>query len=658
MNVLGKRFIKLIWILGTILAFTGCGGDGGSGQVSTPSAQELAFNKLKNYATSNGSSEMPTVYDYMVAGVAGVDTDNVVDINAALAAATSDDINTIQELQTLINVNDPGKDTIPPVITILGANPAEIEEGGSYVDAGATALDDRDGNVSVQTIGAVDGSLAGIYTLLYTARDSANNLALAVRTVKVNSTADTTPPVITLNGDSNMSVYIDNGAYVELGAEAMDNRDGNITSLMNISGSVNTSALGVYTITYDVRDNSGNRVVATRTVNVIARFIALGNTGVVYDRISGLMWQDNADVSSNTYRWQGAKDVCAASSLNGFAGWFLPDRYLLSDTIQLYTFGYRPGDVWSSTEAGSTSGVIVNSYNASSTAVDKNYLRYARCVRQSDIVKPILILQGGDITLFEGDSYVENAIAYDNTDGDITDNIVITGTVDTSTVGAYTLNYQITDSNGNMSEDNRTVTVISDTVAPVITILGANPVVVAQNSTYTDAGATATDLNDGDVTADIVTGGDVVDTTTLGDYTVTYTVSDAAGNESNATRTVSVIQHFARDNTANIVTDNILRLQWTDDTNASSQLLDWNGANTYCSGLSMRIPTENELRSIVDTNYTPTIQSEFVNVASGVYWTNYNSTRDGHNRVVDFSTGNTDSSYSGGNAYIRCVKSF
>ena len=48
-------------------------------------------------------------------------------------------------------------------------------------------------------------------------------------------------------------------------------------------------------------------------------------------------------------------------------------------------------------------------------------------------------------------------------------------------------------------------------------------------STYIDAGATAVDNIDGDITANIVTV-NAVDVNTVGTYTVTYNVSDAAGN--------------------------------------------------------------------------------------------------------------------------------
>ena len=75
----------------------------------------------------------------------------------------------------------------------------------------------------------------------------------------------------------------------------------------------------------------------------------------------------------------------------------------------------------------------------------------------------------------------------------------------------------------------------------MITLLGDADVSVEFGSLYVDAGATALDDVDGDLTSSIVVGGDVVDTGVLGDYTITYNVSDAATNPAvEVTRTVHV----------------------------------------------------------------------------------------------------------------------
>jgi autotransporter-associated beta strand protein len=77
---------------------------------------------------------------------------------------------------------------------------------------------------------------------------------------------DTTKPVITLIGDS--SVNVDYGSsYTDLGATVDDNKDA--TRSLNGVGSVNTSASGSYTITFNTTDAAGNVAdTVTRTVVV------------------------------------------------------------------------------------------------------------------------------------------------------------------------------------------------------------------------------------------------------------------------------------------------------------------------------------------------------------------------------------------------------
>ena len=79
-----------------------------------------------------------------------------------------------------------------------------------------------------------------------------------------------------------------------------------------------------------------------------------------------------------------------------------------------------------------------------------------------------------------------------------------------------------------------------DNTAPVVTLIGESSITVTQNATYEDAGATATDNVDGDLTSNISTTSNV-DTSTLGTYTVTHSVSDASGNNGSASRQVVVV---------------------------------------------------------------------------------------------------------------------
>ncbi len=79
----------------------------------------------------------------------------------------------------------------------------------------------------------------------------------------------------------------------------------------------------------------------------------------------------------------------------------------------------------------------------------------------------------------------------------------------------------------------------ADVFAPVISIKGADEVVLEEGKSYADAGATATDNVDPSV--NVVTSG-FYNTNKAGTYTLTYSATDLAGNTATATRTIKVIR--------------------------------------------------------------------------------------------------------------------
>ena len=145
-------------------------------------------------------------------------------------------------------------DEIAPVITVTGDNPATVELGATYIDAGATA----DDGSTVTTTGTVDTNKVGSYTLTYSATDAAGNTGTSTRTVNV---VDTIAPVITVTGDNPATVIL-GATYVDSGATA----DGGET--VTTTGTVDTNKVGSYTLTYSATDAAGNTGTATRTVNV------------------------------------------------------------------------------------------------------------------------------------------------------------------------------------------------------------------------------------------------------------------------------------------------------------------------------------------------------------------------------------------------------
>lgn len=87
-----------------------------------------------------------------------------------------------------------------------------------------------------------------------------------------NPGADTTPPVITLNGSATVNLTV-GASWSDPGATATDAVDGRVN--VSVSGAVNTAAVGNYVLTYSASDSSGNTNTANRTV-----FVSTG-TGTV-----------------------------------------------------------------------------------------------------------------------------------------------------------------------------------------------------------------------------------------------------------------------------------------------------------------------------------------------------------------------------------------
>jgi len=78
-----------------------------------------------------------------------------------------------------------------------------------------------------------------------------------------------------------------------------------------------------------------------------------------------------------------------------------------------------------------------------------------------------------------------------------------------------------------------------DTTAPSITLYGDKNITLDLHQPYTEAGATAHDSKDGDLSSQVVITG-APDINNAGVYTVHYSVSDKAGNSGDESRTVTV----------------------------------------------------------------------------------------------------------------------
>merc|ERR1711871_1535647 len=148
----------------------------------------------------------------------------------------------------------------------------------------------------------------------------------------------------------------------------------------------------------------------------------------------------------------------------------------------------------------------------------------------------------GDTTIVVkvGDEYVDaGAISNDRFEGSI--EVVVASNVDTTKVGVYKVLYTATDSSGNVSTLERTVAVV-DTTPPVIEMLGNAEVESQFGEEYSDAGARAFDLYEGEIE---VTVDNQVNIYEVGAYKVVYTASDSSGNVATAERTVTIVDTTA-----------------------------------------------------------------------------------------------------------------
>ena len=184
--------------------------------------------------------------------------------------ADSDGNSAIEVKRTVTVVDD-----VVPVITLTGEAEIEVGRNETYVDAGAAASDNLDGDITADIVvaGTVDTSVLATYTVTYTVSDAAGNAATAVtRTVYV---VDDAGPVVTLIDDAEVLLAV-GGTYVEMGATAKDGVDGTLANVAIGGATVNTRAAGTYVVTYTATDAVGNSTVATRTVTVsasLARYV-------------------------------------------------------------------------------------------------------------------------------------------------------------------------------------------------------------------------------------------------------------------------------------------------------------------------------------------------------------------------------------------------
>ncbi len=160
-------------------------------------------------------------------------------------------------------------------------------------------------------------------------------------------------------------------------------------------------------------------------------------------------------------------------------------------------------------------------------------LHLERKLQVVDTKPPVLTLLTvpGHYTPVGGTYVDEGCMAVDNYDGDISHKV-------TAVQDRNTVTYTAADSSGNTATVTRTI-VYGDSLAPEISFVGGETVIIPAGTEFADPGFTATDNIDGDLTAGVTVTGEY-DRYLPGTYTFTYTVTDAHGNTATAIRTLIV----------------------------------------------------------------------------------------------------------------------
>ncbi|MBE5890161.1 MAG: DUF5011 domain-containing protein [Lachnospiraceae bacterium] len=203
------------------------------------------------------------------------------------------------------------------------------------------------------------------------------------------------------------------------------------------------------------------------------------------------------------------------------------------------------GDVTDKVEVSASEDKVkytVTDSHGNSTTVE-------RTITYKDVFAPEITLTDGEKVLIQlGDEYKEPGFkAVDDTDGDVTANVKVDGTVDSSKYGTSYITYTVSDSNGNEASVTRMV-VVQEFEAPTLTLKGDSSIYLNVGDSFEDPGYSAEDETDGDLTDDVKIGGEV-DTSKAGVYMLKYTVQDHSENETTASRYVYVYQAQTEDAT-------------------------------------------------------------------------------------------------------------
>ncbi|MDA7511391.1 DUF5011 domain-containing protein, partial [Verrucomicrobia bacterium] len=453
-------------------------------------------------------------------------------------------------------------DVTSPTLSLIGSQQLIHQIGKEYIDRGATAIDNEGFAIEVIVSGAVNGMMAGVYEIEYTATDDSGNISSVTRTITV---ADTIAPALSLNGSPEV-VHEAGVEYVDSGATAIDNLDDVLDVV--VIGQVDFMTVGEYQIQYTATDNDGNVGSITRKVTVE------DNTAPTMQLIEdspnvvevGQLYSDPGVIALDSFDG----NLSVSVEISGNAEAVSDGAYkslVVEPFVLIYTATDKAGNITTiRREVEVTPDVtppqieligdfLNNIYVSHETEMD--LWGFRQKLKEWDL--GVIVSDKVDSEIKIESSYIDPHL-FIGLEEKISENSDRSFEIfhnEITSSGLYALYYRATDSSGNSSLTHRVVQVVqlgtdflteeelmeADFEPPVITLNGPVHVYVNLGASYEEQGATAEDARDG---AEEVTIGGIVNTSIMGVQEITYIAKDRFGNQSSATRYVNVIHPNAR----------------------------------------------------------------------------------------------------------------
>ncbi|MCX6752115.1 MAG: DUF5011 domain-containing protein [Candidatus Nomurabacteria bacterium] len=391
----------------------------------------------------------------------------------------------------------------------------------------------------------------GLKTVRVKFKDQAGNETATG--ISATITLDTIAPVINLTGLSTINLNV-GGTYTELGATVID-ADTSVSII--ITGPVDTTTAGTYTIRYNASDTAGNKATeVTRTINVTAMPTPVpihldieASDGPIYNQditVAPCNSDGNGIMKITAYCALAQSNIPSIWSglwIDSIGGKVNNDNN--NGAFWMWLVNLNINNPYSDSICHQDSPFSCSAKEYILNPNEKILFYYnTNPLKISDInLNPAV---GSNITISVKKLGLDgwNSVWNPAVGGKI---VIGTNTFDLDDNGSYTFTILNTDAftiKGQLTGFIDTPQIIvtpttsPDTTPPVISINGISPIDVIKDTVYTDAGATANDAVDGVRT--VTTTGNV-DATIIGTYTITYTASDTSNNVSTLMRTVNVI---------------------------------------------------------------------------------------------------------------------